>query len=114
MANFNSKETYLAARAEWKENYARITKEAREQRAEFNAAMSDFGKKYSKNMRWSEVRDEYKRLETARSARAGLRYEATQALADLAEMKEEAARQWRLAHVTHPRVLEQDYPTTVS
>jgi len=112
MANFNSKETYLAARAEWKENYARLTQQAREQRIEFNVAMSEFSKEYNKTGKWP--RDEYKRLEAARSARAAIRHEANQALAELVEMKEEAARQWRLAHVTHPRVLEQDYPTTVS
>lgn len=98
---FNSKETYLAARADWKANYARLTVAAREARKEFNDAASAFskagpyhwGKSYAapENAAYHAT---FKAMDAARTKRALLRCEANEALADLAAMKEEAARQW--------------------
>ena len=92
MTNFNSKETYLAARAEWKANYARITKDIRVARAAYNKAQSDAAKVPMYNNHgpyWAAQ----KLIDTTRDARQALRREANNSIAELVEMKEEAARQ---------------------
>lgn len=106
--NFTSHETYLAARATWKANYKRITEEARKLRVEFNEAQRIFSKTTHGPDYWKA----YREVEAIRSARDNIRREATNEINELYLMKEEAARQWRLEHVTHPRVLEHDYPST--
>lgn len=99
MTNFNSKETYLAARAEWKANYARLTTQAREARKEFNEAARVFSK--SGRYMYGHAHDNTaflaaeKALYAARSTRNSIRVEANNELADLAEMKIEACRQWK-------------------
>jgi len=95
MTNFNSKETYLAARAEWKANYNRLTEESRKLRQEFKDAASLFGKTSYRDHTayWAN----YRAAEALREQRDALRREANVALADLFAMKEEAAAQWEAA-----------------
>lgn len=93
---FNSKETYLAARAEWKANYAHLTEQARKLRAEYNESQSLFAKTPSYNNHtayWAA----YKEVQKIRDERDTLRREANTALADLFNMKQEAAAQWEAA-----------------
>lgn len=100
MTNFNSKETYLAARAEWKANYARLTLDARKYRAEVNEAQrnedSTRSSFYKTNSPESSkaYRDAMSATYHARSSRSNTRYEANEALAHLVVMKQEASRQW--------------------
>lgn len=102
--NFNSKETYLAARAEWKANYARLTQEARDARAEFREAARAFSKtgSYDWNAGYkSETNAAYLKAEremwAVHSKRAGIRAEANRALHELSQMKAQAAAQWEAA-----------------
>jgi hypothetical protein len=93
MTNFNSKETYLAARAEWKANYARISSDVRAARRAYNEAQQVFSKTSIINNRagfWAAA----KAVNDARDARAALRREASDQMTALFVMKEEAARQW--------------------
>jgi predicted nucleic acid-binding Zn-ribbon protein len=101
--NFNSKETYFQARAEWKANYARLTTEAREVRREFNDAQRTFSKIPAYNYRaYSPAEKEANALNAAadkavytlRRNREEIRQEANAALEELVEMKAEANRQW--------------------
>lgn len=90
---FNSKETYLAARAAWKANYAQLTLDIRAARAAYNKAQSEASKVPMYNNHgpyWAAQ----KLIDTTRDARQALRREANNAIAELVEMKEEAARQW--------------------
>jgi len=103
---FNSKETYLAARADWKANYARLTVEAREARKAFNDAAAAFSKigSYRWNLGYSSPENAaynaaYKVMNDARTNRAVIRREANDALNDLVEMKKEAASQWMAKHL---------------
>lgn len=93
---FNSKETYLNAAKAWKENYAKLTIEARELRKQYNEAQSVFSKTplYNNNTAYWAA---FHVVEKARSARASLREEANEALADRFAMKEEARTQWEAA-----------------
>lgn len=95
MTNFNTKETYLAARAEWKANYARLTNEARMARKEFNDAASLFGKTSYRDHAayWAN----YRAMEALRGKRDDIRRETNDALADLFAMRKEAAAQWEAA-----------------
>lgn len=91
--NFNSKETYLAARAEWKADYAKLSQDIRDARRSFNKAASLFGKTPATEVKeyWEAVRA----LQTARVTRSNLTYEANKMLDELAKAKVEAARQWQ-------------------
>lgn len=95
MTNFNTKETYLAARAEWKANYARLTTEARATRREFIEAASLFNKTSYRDHTayWAN----YRAMEALRGKRDDIRREANTALADLFAMRQEAAAQWEAA-----------------
>lgn len=96
---FNSKETYLAARAEWKANYAQLTIDAREARREYNNAQKEFSKApayvYGAG---AEVNKQHREAERkiwdTLKARAQIRDKANNALAELDEMKREAGAQW--------------------
>ena len=100
---FNSKETYLAARASWKAAYIQLTTDARQARREFNAAASLFSKTgrytYARGADNSAYNEAWKIMDKARSNREVIRREANEALAELVEMKKEAARQWQAAHL---------------
>ena len=92
MTNY-TKETYLAARAEWKANYAQLTLDARRLRAEFNEAQRVFAKTPAYNYHsgyWAA----HKAVEQLRSERAALRYEAYTQINVRAQMKEDAAMSW--------------------
>jgi len=93
---FADRETYLIAAKAWKENYAELTIEARKLRKAYNDAQSAFSKTplYNNSTAYWAA---YKIMEHAREARATLRREANEALADRFEMKEEARKQWDLA-----------------
>ena len=95
MTNFNTKETYLAARAEWKANYARLSNEARAARKEFTEAASLFGKTSYRDHTayWAN----YHAMEALRGKRDDIRRETNAALAQLISMREEAAAQWEAA-----------------
>lgn len=89
MANFTNKETYLAARAEWKANYKRITNDIRAARQELKEKAREFNK-----LEGASYGQAWHALENARDAREALRREARNEIANLFTMKEEAAAQW--------------------
>lgn len=91
MTNF-TKETYLATRAAWKANYAKLTEESRKLRQEFKEAASLFSKTpYREHTAyWAN----YKLMEALRDERRALRLEAYTQINVLAQMKEDAAAAW--------------------
>ena len=100
--NFNSKETYLAARTECKANQARLTLEARAARVTFNEAARGFSKVGLFHWPSTPAKDyteAYKIMAEARSRRAAIRCDANDALEELKAMKVEATSQWAEARV---------------
>lgn len=99
---FNSKETYLAARAEWKANYAQLTveaREAREARRNYNSAQQEFSKApayvYGAGAEFNKQhREAERKIWDTLKVRAAIRDKANTALAELDEMKREAGAQW--------------------
>ena len=103
---FNSKETYLAARQEWTLNYMDLSKAIRVAKGEFVEAQraasktsfdSSAGYTADSNKAYLAA---YAKLNDARRSRSDLRTQANEALSDLMSAKEEAHRQWLLAHQT--------------
>lgn len=79
---FNSKETYLAFRTEWKEHYLDIIKRIRASKLKVRETQRNYDPK-----RIFAVWDAYSELASARE-------EAADALTELANAKLEAHRQW--------------------
>lgn len=95
MTNLTTKESYLAARAEWKANYAELTLQSRKLRREFNEAASAFGKTpYTQH---TEYWASYRAMEALRDQRRALRCEANAQIAAYVSMKIDAALAWERA-----------------
>lgn len=105
MNTFNTKETYLAARAQWKAEYEQLSSDIRAARLVFR----DTQREVSKNpYDWKAEREVNQRhwaasgvSLTALIKLVALRNKATKMLDDLADAKVEANRQW-LEHVKRP------------
>lgn len=104
--NFNSKETYLVARAEWKAEYKELSQNIRDARSAFNEAQRVFGKVGSYKWHLGAGSPEnaaynaaWRAVDDARILRYKLRNEATSMLGDLVEMQNEACRQWEEKHL---------------
>lgn len=104
--NFNSKETYLAARKQWANNYNALSADIRSTRGAYTEACRAASKhKYD----WKAGQDEEKRaanraycdaygvVENVRGELAKLRKQANEALTERQDAKEEAHRQWLAA-----------------
>jgi len=102
--DFNSRDTYLAARAQWKADYNQLSADIRVARREFNEAQRALSKhKYDWKAGYnSETNKPYleaeKLVDKARGQRYRLRQQANEALQELSSAKEEARRQWEAAH----------------
>lgn len=97
MNDFNTKETYLAARSEWRVEYIELSAEIRVARQNFNKSQQEFAKSVNKNAiakstTWIAV-------EKARTARGDLRDRANELLSELSAAKKEAYRQWLATRV---------------
>lgn len=100
--NFNSRETYLVAVANWKANYAQLSHDLRTAKSEFKVANSTM----SKAQCLAQQRDEatmtpfVASLRTVNQLRGHidhLKGLAREALEERAESKVEACRQWNAA-----------------
>lgn len=93
--NFTSKETYIAARADWKAKYNTLSQEIRKTRRDFNLACSVSAKTPSSELYWEAIRN----VQQLRITRSNQISTARNMLTELAEAKKEAARQWAAVHV---------------
>ena len=90
MANFNSRETYLLARQQWKDEYAALSENIRKTRSEVVAANRAFSATNTTD--WAKT---YTALIKLLSDLGYLRHAATEKINELVEMKAESARQWK-------------------
>jgi len=93
MEKFNSRETYLVYRSQWKSTYAQISNSIRLQRKALKGAQRAYSLSatYSPTL-LTKVKDEFREL-------TYLKYAATKMLEELAEAKIEAGRQMMLTPV---------------
>jgi hypothetical protein len=100
--NFNSKQTYLAAAADWKLRYADTIAGIRKVKLDFKAAQRAFSKTGTYSYNWTQEQRTayyaaYSPMEELRAEHRSLVKEATDLLVERAEGREEAGRQMELA-----------------
>lgn len=91
--NFNSRETYIVAAAQWKADYAELSQKIRDTRKLFNDAQRAYAKVQYGKSSWAE----WKEVEKFRSEKASLRDQATYMISDRISMKEMAQAQYEEA-----------------
>lgn len=97
--NFNSRETYLVAVANWKANYAQLSHDLRTAKSEFKVANSTMSKAQCLAQRRDEAtmtpfREALNHVEHIRSVISQLKGQAREALDERAKSKVEAQEQW--------------------
>ena len=101
--NFNSKETYLAARKQWANDYNALSAQIRERRAAYVAACKaaskhafdwKAGTNPDKRAANTAAINAYRAVEDERGELKALRKQANDALTELQLAKGEAHRQW--------------------
>ena len=103
--SFNSRETYLQYRAEWKARYAKATQDVRTSKEEVREASRNFMKNYQTysylvhavgSPEFKAFYSTWDALSRAESNRASCRNEARELIEELVEAKKESCRQFNL------------------
>jgi alpha-amylase/alpha-mannosidase (GH57 family) len=89
--NFNSRETYIAAAAQWKADYKDLSQKIRDVRKQFNDAQKVFAKSSTREGTYWPA---WKEVERLRSERDGLRNQATYMIDGRISMKAQAQEQY--------------------
>lgn len=89
--NFNSRQTYVAAVAAWKVQYAELIQQIRQTKIDFKEAQREFSKQKYGSPDWYAV---LRKVEGLRSQKASMKYQATDLIQERVAGKEEAHRQY--------------------
>ena len=100
--NFNSRETYLVAVANWKANYAQLSHDLRKTKLELRIANSELGVAQRQAVRSNEAtmksfREASRKVDNLHMSVQHMKGLAREALEERAESKVEACRQWNAA-----------------
>ena len=100
---FNSRSTYLAARAQWKADYLELSAQVRRAKLAFKeasrkASATPIPSQESAAEARTAYYAAYSAVEIARRAKAALRTTARELLEELGTMKVAAAAQWEIEH----------------